>query len=330
VAKGPFLSTLTLTDIASGWTELLALEAKTESAVTAALSHVVGIIPFPVKGLDTDNGSEFINDGVLKWCVGCSVTFTRSREYKKNDQAHVEQKNGSIVREFVGYDRYAGPTALQKMREVYRVVRLYVNFFQPSMKLRVKERIGARVRKQYYKAKTPCEQLLESKLPDSTKQRLRSEMSRLDPIALLKQIQSLQVELFRLSTVPDPELVAQESLKRVLSPESELAETLSAAMQPREHGGGRKKHLPLQPPVTDDRSVTERVREFVTAKATLHQSFVIHELRHLGGRTALDQALRRLKSEGIIERVSWGKYKPIEKSVGQNLDEATGLSGLDS
>lgn len=329
VAKGQFLSTLTLTDIASGWTELVALEGKTESAVTAALSHVAGIIPFRLRGLDTDNGSEFINEGVHKWCVGGCVTFTRSREYKKNDQAHVEQKNGSIVREFVGYDRYAGSIALQKMRELYRVVRLYVNFFQPSMKLRLKERIGSRVRKQYYRARTPCEQLLESSLPESTKRRLRSEMSRLDPLALLGQIQRLQVELHSLSTVPDPELIAQESLMRLLSPESELAQTLSKAMEAREHRGGRKKRLPLQPPVQDDRTVAERMTEFIAAKATLAQSFQIHELLHLGERSAIDQALQALRKEGIIERIGWGKYKPIKTNFGQILNEATGLSGFD-
>lgn len=128
-ASGQFLHTLTMTDIASTWTECFALIGKSEAGVLMALGEAQKILPFPILGIDSDNGSEFINHGLLNWCQAQRVTFTRSREYKKNDQAHVEEKNGSIVRRLIGYDRYEGEDSWRRLQHIYREARLYINFF---------------------------------------------------------------------------------------------------------------------------------------------------------------------------------------------------------
>ncbi|NDA64655.1 MAG: transposase, partial [Chitinophagia bacterium] len=120
-----------------------------------ALKAAQQLLPFPLLGLDTDNGTEFINYALLEFCKENKITFTRSRAYKKNDQAHVEEKNGSIVRRLVGYDRYEGLDAYNALSELYAILRLYINFFQPSLKLLSKKRDGAKVTKKYDKAKTP-------------------------------------------------------------------------------------------------------------------------------------------------------------------------------
>jgi len=149
-------------------------------------------------GLDSDNGSEFINAHLLRYCRQEQITFTRSRPYKKNDQAHVEQKNGSIVRQFVGYDRYEGQEAYRRLDALYMVLHLYVNFFQPVMKLVSKERVGNKVKKQYDTAKTPYQRTLESdQVSDEVKQRLRKEYESLNPAALLRTIESRQDALWQ-------------------------------------------------------------------------------------------------------------------------------------
>ena len=192
-ASGSFLYTLTLTDIATGWTECIALLHRSEADVTGALSEVRKTLPFPLLGLDTDNGGEFINYEMLRYCEREKITFTRARTYKKNDQAHVEQKNGSVVRRLVGYDRYEGVEAWRALSALYRALRLYINFFQPSLKLASKKRDGARVTKHYDTALTPYQRLLTIGTPsEEHAQRLRCGYERLDPVALLEELQALQ------------------------------------------------------------------------------------------------------------------------------------------
>jgi hypothetical protein len=200
--QGQCVHTLTLTDIASGWTETLSVISKKEEEVLAAIKKARRLLPMELLGLDTDNGGEFLNHALVSYCHTQSVTFTRSREYKKNDQAHVEEKNGSIVRRLVGYPRYEGPTAQRLLASLYSASRLYVNYFQPSLKLHSKERNGARVKKQYLKAKTPCQRLLESNIPESSKNKLRSLFGSLDPVLLLDRIRTLQDELAKLTAQP--------------------------------------------------------------------------------------------------------------------------------
>jgi len=164
-AEGSFLNTLTLTDVATGWTECLPLLYRSQQTVIQALDYARLLLPMPLLGLDTDNGSEFLNTELLAYCEREQITFTRGRVAKKNDQCgcplgRIEQKNGAIVRQLVGYDRFEGEHAYRQLAELYRAVRLYVNFFQPSMKLRIKEREGGHLRRRYDPAKTPFQRLL--------------------------------------------------------------------------------------------------------------------------------------------------------------------------
>ena len=197
-ASGEYLNTLTLTDITTTWTVCLPLLNRSQRAVKTAIDRARTRLPFPMLGLDSDNGSEFINAHLLRYCRQEQITFTRSRPYKKNDQAHVEQKNGSIVREFVGYDRYEGHEAYRRLDALYMVLNLYVNFFQPVMKLVSKERVGNKVKKRYDTAKTPYQRTLESdQVSDEVKQRLRKEYESLNPAALLRTIESRQDALWQ-------------------------------------------------------------------------------------------------------------------------------------
>ena len=153
--KGQYLNTLTMTDIATCWTELAALPTKNAADTLQAIVQIKHVLPFPLLGFDSDNGGEFINENMVNWCEMHKITFTRSREYRKNDHAHVEEKNGSIVRRFIGYERYEGQHSWSILYSLYRLLRLYINFFQPCMKLISKERDGARVCKKYDRALTP-------------------------------------------------------------------------------------------------------------------------------------------------------------------------------
>jgi hypothetical protein len=200
---GSYLSSLTLTDVATTWTECFALLMHGQEAVLSGLEEAQRLFPFPILGLDTDNGTEFINTELLQYCRTRKITFTRSRPYKKNDQCHVEQKNGSIVRRMVGYDRFEGRDACRQLAALYGVLRLYNNFFQPSMKLVSKERKGSRVIKKYDQAQTPYQRVLDSSLVSSiVKESLRIEYARLDPVQLLSQIERLQDSLWQYAHRP--------------------------------------------------------------------------------------------------------------------------------
>ncbi len=160
--EGGYLYTLTLTDVATGWTECLPLLHRSQEAVLAALQRARTLFPFPILGIDTDNGGEFINEVLIAYCEQAHISFTRGRPYLKNDQCFVEQKNGAIVRQVVGFDRFVGEHAYRQLTELYRALRLYVNCFQPSMKLLTKQRDGKKVRYVYDPAKTPLQRLFLS------------------------------------------------------------------------------------------------------------------------------------------------------------------------
>ena len=192
-AAGSFLHTLVLVDIATGWTECVALLRRSEADVIGALNSLRGRLPVPLLGLDTDNGSEFINYEMLRYCQREQITFTRSRVNRKNDQAFVEEKNGSIVRRLIGYDRYEGLGAWRALIQLYEILRLYVNFFQPSMKLIEKQRDGARVKKRYDRAQTPYQRVIASAyLTKRKRERIESLYRKLDPVTLLKELERRQ------------------------------------------------------------------------------------------------------------------------------------------
>jgi hypothetical protein len=194
--SGSFVHTLVLTDIASGWTECASLVVREQTLVSDAIAQVKGQLPFPLLGLDSDNDSAFLNETLLGFCQQHGVEWTRSRAYRKNDQAWVEQKNGAVVRRLVGYGRLEGLRAAEALSGLYEVARLYVNFFQPSFKLESKTREGARVLKRYHAPATPYERLLARQdLDQESKDRLRQRSASLDPLGLLKRIREAQQAL---------------------------------------------------------------------------------------------------------------------------------------
>jgi len=197
---GAFLNTLVLVDICTGWLECMPLIRKSAQDVIDGLRVAGELLPFIMQGLDTDCGSEFINYDVLDYCEDRHITFTRARTHRKNDQAHVEEKNGSVVRRLVGYDRFEGRKAWEALAQLYSVLRMYVNFFQASLKLIKKERQGAKVSKKYDSAKTPFQRILLSEhISQARKDRLTVEYEALDPVNLLAQLQILQDGLWKYS-----------------------------------------------------------------------------------------------------------------------------------
>jgi len=197
--EGAYLNTLVLTDITTGWIECIALLHRSQHAVIEAIETARQLLPFPILGFDTDNGSEFLNGELLAYCEREGITFTRGRAYKKNDQCFVEQKNGAVVRHLVGYDRFEGQKAWLQLRELYRAIRLYVNFFQPSMKLQIKHRDGAKVQRIYDPARTPFQRVRGAFNASGTggTEKLDEIYRILDPVRLLEQIGTLQDALWR-------------------------------------------------------------------------------------------------------------------------------------
>jgi hypothetical protein len=197
--EGVYLNTLTATDLATGWTECLALAHKTQAAVSQAIGQLRLDLPFPLLGLDSDNGSEFINDTLLRYCQSEQITFTRSRPYQKNDQAHVEQKNWSVVRHTVGYDRLETPQELALLHAIYVDLRLYINFFQPVLKLVGKERIDGKTVRTYDRATTPYRRVLAlDTLSVQVKARLTAQYVQLNPVALRNSIDAKIAQLWKI------------------------------------------------------------------------------------------------------------------------------------
>jgi len=197
---GQYLNTLTCTDLATGWTEVTALPHRSQQAVSEAIQQIREKLPFPLLGIDSDNGSEFINDLLFRYCLEEQITFTRSRPYHQNDQAHVEQKNWSVVRHTVGYDRWETEQEFALLERIYADLRLYINFFQPSFKLIAKERIGNKTIKRYDTAKTPYQRILERQdISLDAKVRLMHLYVQLNPAELRRRIDHKTAKLWKIS-----------------------------------------------------------------------------------------------------------------------------------
>lgn len=197
-AAGDYCQTLDLTDIATTWTETMAVRNKAQAWVFAALKKLRQNLPFSLLGIDSDNGSEFINQYLLDYCKDQKLSFTRSRPYRKNDNCFVEQKNYSVVRRAVGYARYDTEAQLNLLNELYVTLRLYTNFFQPTMKLKSKERVGSKVIKRYDGAQTPYQRVLAApQVSEADKQRLRAKYKTLNPAALKRKLMRLQDRLLK-------------------------------------------------------------------------------------------------------------------------------------
>ena len=198
--EGQYLNTLTCTDICTGWTDVTALPHRSQEAVSEAIHLMRQRLPFALLGIDSDNGSEFINELLYRYCLNEKITFTRSRPYKKNDQAHVEQKNWSVVRHTVGYDRWETDQELVLLESIHADLRLYINYFQPSLKLIAKERIGNQTIKRYDTAKTPYQRVIERlDISLEAKAQLINLYVHLNPAELRRQIDQKTAKLWKLS-----------------------------------------------------------------------------------------------------------------------------------
>jgi hypothetical protein len=227
-AAGEFCHSLNVTDIHTGWTETQAVLGKSQEAVRAALETIRQALPFALRGIDSDNGSEFINDHLYRYCQAAAIQFTRGRPYKKDDNAHIEQKNWTHVRRLLGYVRYDSAAAREAINDLYRnELRRFQNFFLPSVKLARKERVGSRLRRRYEPAQTPLQRLAGSGAADPVRvaelQRLREG---LDPFELSARIEAKLEGIFALSREAPVSAKAscpQSALRTVVAPRSTVA-----------------------------------------------------------------------------------------------------------
>lgn len=188
--------TLTLVDINSSWIDIEAIKNKAMVNTVKTVANISNRLPFKLKGIDSDNGSEFINNHLKKYCEKNQITFTRARSYRKNDNCFVEQKNYDIVRKFVGYNRYDTEKELELLNKMYSKIRLIVNYFRPSMKLIKKERIGSKIRKYYDKPKTPYQRIMEKEnVNQKIKDKIYKNFKKYNPFELMIKLSSIQKKL---------------------------------------------------------------------------------------------------------------------------------------
>jgi hypothetical protein len=228
LGDGEFVHSLNLTDIHTTWVETGAVLGKSQVAVQAALEALRAALPFRLCGIDSDNGSEFINQHLWDYCQAPEIQFTRGRPYKKDDNAHIEQKNWTHVRKLLGYVRYDTPAARDAIHALYRQeLRLFQNLFLPSVKLLGKERVGARVRRRYDAPRTPLERVLAAGVLDAARAAaLGRQRDRLDPFALARAIEQKLDGIYALANPHhrpsvtascDPTLASRPRLRKRLS-----------------------------------------------------------------------------------------------------------------
>jgi transposase InsO family protein len=213
--------TLTVTDCTTGWTEAGAVRTKAEIYVVAALESCLRRYPGRVVSLHADNGSEFMNGHLVRFCHTRGITLTRSRPYHKNDNAHVEEKNDSVIRKFVGYDRHDTQEEVDLLNRLYRSLHLLVNWFLPSQKLLHKVRTGSHITKVYDAAQTPCARMLaRADVPEETKQQLRSTRAELDLTNLHHEILHYQDQLDAIAKRRQPLVIKKRGNYATISDES--------------------------------------------------------------------------------------------------------------
>jgi hypothetical protein len=216
--RGTFLWSLVPTEVSSGWTEAVPLLAREQSLVVEGLEVIRRQFPVPVLGIDSDNDSAFINETLQVYCERQKIEFPRSRPYKRNDQARIEKKNGSVIRRFVGYQRLSGVIVGQCLARLYKMVRLYETYYQPSFKLLSKTRNASRVKKRYDKPATACDRLLaHAEVSAAAKDRLQAEINLLDPLEILHQIREAQSALAALGSGDLSQVPERESLEEFLA-----------------------------------------------------------------------------------------------------------------
>jgi hypothetical protein len=318
--QGVFLWSLVATDVCSGWTEVVPLLAREQALVAEGLQGIRHQFPVPILGIDTGNDSAFINDTLLAYCQEQRLELTRSRAYQKNDQAWIEQKNDAVVRRFVGYERLTGMVAGQGLAQLFQAVRRYVNYFQPSFKLRSKTREGARVKKRCHKPATPCERLLEHvAVAAAVKEKLRAERSLLDPLELLHRIREGQAALAALGSGELSSGPGRESLEHFLAKLPELWRAGEArpthrknAAQPR---AWRTRKDPFEG-VWPEILLWLQAEPAVTAKALMER---LHQQYRAGSQTDSCGPLQR--------RIREWRRVMARKLVYSCLDEKAGADG---
>lgn len=291
-----FISTLNMTDIATCWTTPIAIPSKEASEVIAALEKAVTMLPFPLLGLDFDNGGEFLNSELIAWCEKNKVTYTRSRSYKKNDQAWIEQKNRSVVRKEVVKGRLE-IQALKKLERLYDLLNLFVNFFQPSQKLLTKKRNGAKVYKKHDIAQTPHQRVLNNKfISKEAKAKLLKRYQELDAYSLHLELNELQKELKTLLVNAPSQIQAVLNKQRNAS----FAFTSKSA----------------EVPILKPRTSTELRAYFSSFE--IGEVVSRQELVAMGhNEDAVDQLIYRVLKEGALRRCGKGIYSIGEKALNE-------------
>ena len=199
-SAGEFCYTLNTVDVKSGWTDMVAVKNKAQVWVFEALKEVRKRLPFQLKGIDSDNGTEFINNHLYTYCNEQGIKFTRGRPYRKNDNCFIEQKNFTAVRTYSGYYRYDTKDQLDVLNDLYSHIRIYLNYFHPSMKLLSKTRSGSKITKKYDTPKTPYKRILKCNgIDNDQKQKLIMIYKDLNPFELKRKIDKLQDKLFRMA-----------------------------------------------------------------------------------------------------------------------------------
>ena len=283
VTSGSFVQTLVLTDIATGWTECAPVLYREQTLLCEVLGEVRRLMPFELRGFDTDNDSVFINETLRDYCRDAGIVFTRCRPWRKNDQAFVEQKNGAVVRRIVGYRRLEGLEAATALSRLYATTRLYVNFFQPSFKLESKRRDGARVSKRYHAPATPAQRLLaDPRTPAAVSDRVGELGATLDPIRLLRQMRVHQQRVVEIADQP-----AAERKNTAVPPLERFLAGLRTAWA---DGEARPTAKPSEKPKRERRrpdpliNVTEQLRAWFEAEpwSTSHQLLKKLQATHPG------------------------------------------------
>jgi hypothetical protein len=231
VGDGEFAFSVNLTDVASTWTETRAVLGKGQRFVVEALEEIRGTLPFALRGIDSDSGAEFINHHCYGWCKEHELEFTRGRPYRKNDNAYIEQKNWTHVRKIFGWKRIDAPAAIEAMNALYRnELRLFLNYFQPSVKLVERHRIGSRVRRKYDAPKTPFERLIElGALTQAQITAMQAERDRLDPFAISAAIESKVAAILRMPSGPVPKRISPRLRAAIQQPYSRGGAQIHAA-----------------------------------------------------------------------------------------------------
>ena len=246
--RGDFCQTLDVTDVHTGWTETEAVRNKAQVWVFKGLTAIRKRLPFHLLGIDSDNGSEFINNELYRYCIGERITFTRARPHRKNDNCFVEEKNWSVVRRNVGYRRYDSVEEFEVLNELYSHLRLYTNYFLPTMKLVNKERVGSRVKKTYDQPKTPYKRVLDSSdaVTAAQKRRLTEAYRKLNPAELKRSITSLQRKLedlaIRKEKNKEATQVGRAKESKVGATNAARPSALSSSRVARRKGTGVHKH----------------------------------------------------------------------------------------